>query len=164
MQPEQAHYLDDWFGSIPPDDNRHADETVAVFVGEADQPAPDQPEPDPLLLGWCEAGQEAVAGLLPARYGTPARCRACRLLQADRCPQGVPDAGMAAYCRDFVVREGVRVGRCWLWQVVLQGGRLVFYSSLPPSSQAEALQAMRRQYGEAVQAVLPLPGYAALPD
>lgn len=155
--------LSEWFAGIdtappPPPENRR-DPSMAVFVGEP-------VSADPLLLDWCEDGREAVAGLVADASGRlTLRCRACRQLQAGSCPVkgGQPDADTAAYCRGFAPRAGLRVGRCWLWRVALADGRLIWWSSTPPASQVEALQVMRRDYGELVQSVLPLPGWQAIP-
>lgn len=162
-------HLADWFAGIdsPPPvpalPARHAD-NVAVFVGAAGVGGP--AAADPLALPYCvDSGQELHGAVQDAGGLLPLRCRGCRQLGQGRCEvlAVVPEHDSAALCRRFVPRAGVKVGRCWLYRVTLEGGRLVWWSSTPSTGHAEAVRCVRLLYGDAVKEVMPLPGWVAMP-
>lgn len=153
--------LADWFAGIDslplaaPD--RPADAAVAVLPATG---------PDLLALAWCDDSMVEMRGVGGDPSGTlPLLCRGCKGLAQGRCTvlATVPDSGSAALCRRFAPRVGVRVGRCWLWRVQLEGERLVWWCSTPPLGQAEAIRRVRQLYGEAVRSVWPVPGMEEIP-
>ncbi len=162
-------HLADWFAGIdkqPPAPvlpARHAD-NVAVFAGAAGVGVP--AAADPLALPYCvDSGQELHGAVQDAGGLLPLRCRGCRQLGQGRCEvlAVVPELDSAALCRRFVPRAGIKVGRCWLYRVTLEGGRLVWWSSTPSTGHAEAVRCVRLLYGDAVKEVMPLPGWVAMP-
>lgn len=157
--------LANWFAGIedqpaaaaPP--ARHAD-NVAVFTGASIEEEADSPLP--FSRG---SGQELYGAAHDTGARLPLRCRGCRKLRLGQCEAltCAPDDGCAALCRCFVLREGAKFGRCWLYRVTLEGGRLAWLGNTPPINQAEAESRARLQYGAMVQEVAPMPGWVAMP-
>lgn len=163
------HDLASWFAELEPpagqpDTTTEQGRREAAFCCPTPAPAS---APDALVLPWCGDGQDELAGPLhPGSEGLPLLCRGCRELVQGCCrPRGeaVPTDASAGRCGDFQPSDGVTVGRCWLWRVTLAGGRLVWFMSLPPVSQTDALRWAQQHHGEHVQGVHPVPGAVELP-
>ncbi|MTD33245.1 hypothetical protein [Paludibacterium denitrificans] len=138
-------------------ESRHADTVAVCADGQAGVP-------DSLALPYCgDDVQELVGGM--TEPSVPMRCRGCLSLQRGHCEELArePSHDEAARCCCFAPLPGVRVGRCWLHRIEIQGGRLVWLCLLPTASQSRAIGWARRTYGEAVLAVVPIPGAVSLP-
>ena len=138
-------------------------QTMVVTAPRASDPVasgPDVSVSDPLLLSWCVDGHAEMAGPALSESSAPLLCRGCVDLVRLQCARldQPPKAEDAALCNDFRPRTGVTVGRCWLWRIGLEGGRLVWWMALPEAAQRNAVQWARQAHGDLVTYVMPVPG------
>ena len=148
----------EWFAGIwdqPPAIVVKAPEASDLVAG-----GPDVSVSDPLMLPWCVDGHAGMAGPALGESGAPLLCRGCADLVRLQCARlgQFPAVEDAALCNDFRPRAGVTVGRCWLWRIGLEGGRLVWWMALPEASQCRAVQWARQAHGDLVTCVRPVPG------
>lgn len=156
-----SSWLDGLFSQseIAPVQEQAQGHSETAFVTKAGEQA------DPLSLPWCTDGGAALSGTLHPLVTAPLMCRACYRLGGVSCQSAAnpPPLATAARCQSFAPRDGVTIGKVWLWRVGLIGGGVVWLSCLPERSQRQAIQTARAEYGDKVLSVHPCPGFDAIP-
>ncbi|AUH49536.1 hypothetical protein CXB49_01115 [Chromobacterium sp. ATCC 53434] len=108
---------------------------------------------------------ELAGALLPAAEGLPLLCRACRACDGQRCGEHRQPAslGLAGHCQSFQLRDGVALGKVWLWRIDLNDRRRVWHMATPPRTGQQVAKWARAAYGDRVLSIQPLPGFDAVP-